>query len=322
MSKSTFVLLAGLLAGLGSTLWTWQQLRAERDANAALQVRLSEFEHRAEPVASPAPPVASPTPEGDITPRATRIVAGVQPAPAPIAQQGDFMSRQRQLMKIPEYREAMRDAQRQHIESAFRELPRILNLTPERATAVFDLMADQAIHNIDLQAQRTASKEDGRAYARAADEQSRKDDAELQKLLGASNMSRLQEFRDTFGSRVEVNTLRNELGSGPDAMRDDQYESMLGVVYAEQQRMNRELLELYATAPPGAPRSYDSGRTELALAANRRIVESARSILAPEQLATVENLYRRQRLQMETQNTMIRLQAEAATREAREAGRN
>jgi len=322
MRNSTIVLLAALLVSLGTASWMWQQLRSERETNAALQVRLSQLEHHPEQHANAAPAITSPLPEERSDPRTTKVVAEAQSAPAAVGSRGDFMSRQRQLMSNPEYRKAMRDAQRQHIESVFRELPGILNLSPKEAAAVFDLMADQAIRSFELEEHRTATKDNGRILARAIDEQRRKDDAELQQLLGTSNMSRLQEFRDTIGSRVEVNTIRNELGTGPDALRDDQFDSMLGIVYSEQQRMNRELQELYATPPADGSRTYDSSRTELAVTANRRIVESARSILSGAQLTAIENLYRRQRLQMETRDTMIRLSSEVTARDARAAGGN
>jgi hypothetical protein len=322
MRKSTIVLLIALAASVGSACWLWGRLARERDEAAALQTRLTALERVSETAAEIAPAVAPARQEEHPAARSTKVVAELPPTSSPATTHSDYMGRQRQLMKNPEYRKALRDQQRQYIEFSFRDLPAVLNLTPEKAAALFDLMAEQSVDSMELQWQQSASKSDGRALQRAAEGQRRKYDAETERLLGSSNMIRLQEFRETLGSRTEVNVLRNELSGGAEALREDQYGPMLDIVFAEEQRMNRELQDLYASNPLAGGRSHDSVRTDLAVAANRRIVESARSILTQSQLAAVENLYRRQQIQMESQNTMTRLQVEAAARNTRDPGGN
>ncbi|HLA74274.1 MAG TPA: hypothetical protein VK624_22425 [Steroidobacteraceae bacterium] len=320
MRKSTILMLVIMLAGAASAATLWQQLRVERDTNAALHARLTALEHDSAAVATSVSKPAVPLPAEPDVPRAMKTVAEPPSAPSPPAAQFDYMRQQQQLLKNPDYRKALRDQRRQYLEFSFRDLAKVLNLTPEKAAAVFDLMADQFVESMNLrwQAQRPAGNAVGRDLQRVAEERQRKADEDMERLLGAANMTRLQEFRETLSSRTEVNMLRNELSAGPDPLRDDQYQPLLDIVHAEEQQMNRELQELYAGDPTASGKSHDTIQTELAVAANRRIVEAAKSILTSEQLATVQNVYRRQRAQMETQNTLSRLQMEARIRDARD----
>jgi hypothetical protein len=124
-----------------------------------------------------------------------------------------------------------------------------------------------------------------------------------------------------MGNRMELNRLRGELSMGGETLRDEQYEPMLGIIAAEQSRMNREIQDALATEPVENPDHYASIRTGIMVAANKRIVESARSILTPAQLATIETVYRRQRLQMESMDRMTKAQFEAE-QQGRENGAN
>jgi hypothetical protein len=317
MRRSNIVLLAALLASSGSALWMWQQLRAERDANSVLRGRLTALAQHsmtaAAPLeaAAPAPPAA--TPEA----RTTIAVAQTAPANSP-ASQDDIDTRQRRLLKDPEYLKALRVQHRQSIEFQFRQLAEILKLTPEKSAALFDLLADQSVDSAVLQWQRPATKEESRAFRSAMEERDRKAEAELEMLLGAPSMTRLREYRETIGSRMEVNRLRSELSGGAEPLRDDQFDPMLGIVVAEQQRMHRELQDYYATGPTAD--GTNSIQTEFLIAANQRIVESAKSILTKAQLTAIEDMYRRQRAQMEAQDAITRIQFEEMKRSKREAG--
>jgi molybdopterin biosynthesis enzyme len=116
----------------------------------------------------------------------------------------------------------------------------------------------------------------------------------------------LHEFRSTLQSRAEVSSVRSELAMSTDPLREDQVEPMIAVVDAELQRMNQEIRNLAASAE----QISDVKRSELAIAANQRIVEAAVPILTSVQLAALKDLYRRQRVQMEAQAELNRLQSE------------
>jgi hypothetical protein len=320
MRTSTVVLTAALLAGAGSVLWLRSQLATERTTSATLRARLAAAELRTAPTALAAHESQPAESEIAATLRVTKVFAETRPTDPQAPTQNDYIARQREMLKNPQYRKAMRDQQRQQIEFSFRDLRKVLNLTPEQTAAVFDLMADNSINFTELQWQRPPTKEELRARQHASEQQQRKLDDDLERLLGASNHERLQEFQRTLVSRQEVNMLRGELSGGADPLRDDQYASMLDIVAAEQQRMSREVQEYYASSTGTQP--YDSARTGFAVAANRRIVESARSVLSPDQLRTIEYVYNRQRQQMETQDALFRIQAEEAIRQAREPAGN
>ena len=318
MRKSTMVLLAALAASGGSAFWLQDQLSAERDANAALRQRLAAVAESPKSVSAPAAPIP---PQAQSPARATKVIAELRPPSSPAPQQYDFSAQQRELMKNPEYRKAMRDQRRQYFEDVYGELGKVLKLTPAQTSALCDLMADQSIELSDLQWQQPASKEDTVALRRAIEEQERKADQQLDRMLGSSSLSHLKEFQQSLGSRMEVNRLRGELAMGVEALRDDQYQLMLDIVSAEQQRRNRELQDAFAADPTSGGTFDPSVRTRFAVAANERIVDSARSILTSAQLAIIENVYRRERQQMETQDSMAKVQFEAE-RAARDTGGN
>lgn len=322
MRKSTIVLLAALATSCGTALWLLQQLDAERAANAALHQRLEALAQRPEAIPSPAP-AETPSPVPAATARATKVVADGRPSSPPATQQSDFSARQRELMKNPAYRKAMRDQRRQALDYTYADLGKVLNLPPEKVAAILDLLADQSVESADLQWQTPVTREEGEDLQRAIAEQERKADRQLEQLLGSSSLNQLKEFQQSISSRMEVNRLRSELAIGSEALRDDQYQPMLEIVSAENQRMNQELQDGYAAHPGAGGKFNASLRTELAVAANKRIVESARSFLSAAQIATVENLYRRQRAQMETQDAMAKVQFQfEADRARRIAGGN
>jgi hypothetical protein len=320
MRKLNLVLFVALVTSAGFVLHLSRQLNVERVLNSDLRSQLSA--RTAAPTLEAAPAAAeTAVPSEPVTqPRATKVIAEQAPSPATPLKPLDYWSNRRELLKDPEYRTAFREQQRQQIEFLFRDLPAMLKLTPEQATAVFDLMAEQAARQIELHVQQPAGKQGGRAQARAIEERQKADDAEMRKLLGASNMARMEEYRDTLSSRSELNMVRSELAHGPTALREDQFQPMLDIIIAEEQRMSRELQEAYAADPALGSQPIDTTRTKLAIAANQRIVDSARSVLSQDQLQLLQTIYRRQQRQMETQNNLMRIQAEAMARAAREGG--
>ena len=248
------------------------------------------------------------------------------PASAPPAN-SPGLARQR-LLKNPEFRQALRNQQRQVIETEFRDLPEFLNLSPDEAARLFDLLAEQGVKILELQWRDPRSKEDGRSRQTLLKELRAQNDAELTSLLGGANMNRLQEFRSTLQSRAEVTSVRNELAMSSEPLREDQVEPMITLVNSELKRMNQELRELGTSQPGGvAPDQIaELKRNELAsglaVAANQRIVEAAGVILTSTQLAALKELYRRQRLQMEAQDELNRVQSEAMISEAQGVAQN
>jgi hypothetical protein len=315
MRKSTLVLSAAVAASAASSLWLWSQWRDERTINLDLRARVEALGRREEsaPMAAPVVPSAE-IPAARASPAFPESQSAVPVSPPKASYPGRFQQR---LLKNPEYRQALRNQQRQLIEFEFRELPKYLGLSPEEGNRVFDLLAEQGVKILELQWRDPRGQEEGKSRQVLLRELRAQNEAEMTKLLGDPNMNRLQEFRSTLQSRAEVTSVRSELAMGSDPLREDQVEPMITVVNAELQRMNQELSDFAMSQEVSAAK-----RSELAIAANQRIVDAAGPILTSVQLAALKDLYRRQRLQMEAATEMNRLQTEEMISDSKAGGPN
>ena len=323
MRKSTLVLCAAVAAAVASSLWFWQEWHDERAINLDLRDQVEALTRREE-----AKPAAASVVDGSGAPsyRATKAIAEAPtavPAPAP-AQMPNYPRLQQQLLKNPKFRQALRNQQRVVFETEFRDLPKLLNLSPAETERLFDLLAEQGVSRLELQWRGPWGPKEGISRQDSYRDLRQQNDAELSRLLGGANMNRFQEFRSTLQSRAEVASVRNEMALGPDPIREDQVEPMIGLVDAELQRMNQELRDLGMTQIAGVSVDQipETKRSELAIATNQRILDAAGSILTNVQLAALKELYRRQRIQMEAQSELNRLRAEAMISDAKSVGSN
>ena len=309
MHKSTVVLCGISIVAIAASFWLWRQWQHEQSLNAGLEDRVAALHCPGLPLESgrarPAMtgPILVPTPRRQKSSQA-EVSTGTFTAGFP----GDFQQR---LMKNPDFRKAMRVQQRLDLEQTFRDLPRALGLSAEQANALFDLMSEQGVKILEAQWEKALDGKSRRAeYEKIRDQ----NDAQLAKLLGPSNMIRLNEYRASLPSRSEVDTVRNELARGPEPMREDQVDPMVTLVNAEVQRMNQELRDVGPASSDGSTvdPTINGRRTQIVVATNQRILDGSRSILTSTQAAGLEQLYRRQRQQMESQDEMTRLQVEAA----------
>jgi hypothetical protein len=305
MFKSA-ILCVALAATTASSVWFWHQWQRELAVNREL------LAHRETPQVQPAR--APVTPPAHVAEQPMRSVNVTQAVQAAVPDMGaGIREGQRRLLANPEYRKALHARQRLDIETEYRDLPRLLNLSSDQANRLFDLMADQRARLLELQWGWPATQVDGKSLATMTAELRKQNDAERRELLGERDLQQLQEFSASLESRNEVDALRAELARTAEPMREDQFDSLLAVVHAENQRADLELkgrLGAENPLPPGFNLSSPAS-VEVANAANRRIVDSAAMLLTPPQLATVKDFYRRQRVQMETQRDLDRLRNEA-----------
>lgn len=307
MRKSTLSLSCFSLIAIATSSWLWSQWRLALAENLQLQDRVSSLES----LALKAPSIDAPPPAAELpTVRAPAAAIDAHPATTAVLSQPNFPGAlQSRLMTNPEFRRALRNQQRQVIEAEFRDLPRLLGLSPDQANQLFDLMAEQGVKILEAQWRRPEEGKSRQTYREVRSQ----NEAELTEFLGPSNMSRLQEFRSTLQSRSEVDSVRNELARSSEPMREDQVEPMIAIVNSELQTMKQELMAAGVAEFGGISGDpiADSRRSEAAIAANQRIAKAARTILSGTQLAALEDLYRHQRLQMEAQGEMSRLRTEA-----------
>jgi len=309
MLKSA-VLCVALAGTTASSVWLWHQWRTELEANRQL---LARIESRPPRPKTPAPPPVATLPA---LPPASPANVNLPAETAIPDSRRDFREGLRRLLANPEYRKSLRDRQRLEIEYAYRDLPRLLHLSADQANRLFDLMAEQGVALMQLQAGWPATQVNGKSLTTMTAELRKQNDAERGELLGESNLQELKEFTASLESRNEVDALRAELARSAEPMREDQFDSLLAVVYAENQRADQELKARTGNEPILPPGLTPSGpaSVEVAIAANQRIVDSAAMLLTPSQLSTVKDFYRRQRMQMETQRDLDRLRGEALSR--------
>jgi len=300
------VILCVALAGTSaSSVWLWHQWQRERAVNLELMAQRETRQRQPAPA-----PVSSPAPVTALPARSTKVTQAVEaaiPDPGAGVREG-----QRRLLANAEYRKALRARQRLEIETEYRDLPKMLNLSEGQARQLFDLMADQGVKLMELQWGWPATQVDGKSLPTMTAELRKQNDAERAELLGERDLRQLKEFSASVASRNEVDALRAELARTEEPMREDQFDSLLAVVQAENQRADLELKASFAAdtpLPPGFSPSIPAS-VDVATAANQRIVGSAAMLLTPLQLATVKDFYRRQRVQMETQRDLERLRNE------------
>ncbi len=306
MHKSTVVLSCALAATAATAIWFWSQFQEQRSLHHDREVRGTSLECPGE-MAATAPAVRSDLIHPEVVAaRPMREMDAATPALPP----GFRPSVQARLLKVPEFRKALHSQQRVNLEDDYRDLPKILGLTPEQSDQFFDLLAEQRIRMLDAQ---WVKPDEGRTAKAINQEAAEKNEAELASFLGPSNLSRYQDFRATLQSREEVNSVRNELARSPEPLRDDQVDPMIATVNVELQRMKQEMSD--ARAPGmglGDDPAIQARLVAITIAANERIVDAARPILTSGQLAAMEELYRRQRLQMQAESDINRLRTEAA----------
>lgn len=292
-----------VLAASGLLVWAWHRF-AERPAAPGTVA-----------TAAPTVPDCAAAPQAVAAAARTRIpdadAPSTNPAPPPgPARPAGFApySMDPRLVKNPEFRAALLDQNRVGIEQEFRDLPKALGLSADQTDKLFDLLAEQQVRSIETQ---WVKYEPGSPAGNRQDGYTRNRE-ELAGLLGPSNMIRYDEFRATLPGRVEVNSVRNELARGPEPLREEQVEPFVAVVNTELQRLEQEVRDSGPPDPMRTDPATYSRQVALTIAANQRIVDAVRPLLSVAQLAGLKDLYRRQRLQMESASTLNRLRTEAA----------
>lgn len=307
MRKSTVVLCGVSIVSIAASIWLWREWQQAHLQNASLQQRVAALHCPDQPTATAGAAQEMTAAPAARAPRYDKSSQGNAPSTAfPPRFPADFQQR---LFKNPEFHKAYRVQQRLEIEQAYRDLPGALGLSPEQANKLFDLMSEQSVRSMEVRWQKQV---DGKSRASTYEKLRDQNEAELSEFLGPSNMIRLNEYQSSMASRSEVDSVRNELARGAEPLRQDQVDPMIALVSTEMQRMN---LELRDAAPPSAEEAdpaIDARRTQIVVATNQRILDGSKTILTSTQSAGLEQLYRRQRQQMESQNELTRLQREAA----------
>jgi len=207
------------------------------------------------------------------------------------------------MMKDPAMKEMMRSQQKGVTSMMFGPLLKELNLAPEQKEKFMALLLDQQMKEIDhfggFFPDGAADKTD--AVKQVQDNQ-KEFDENLKTLLGDEKFAQYQDYRQTMTERRQLDQFKQQLEGGKTPLQDEQVKSLLQVMREEKEKV-----------PPilpgnGTQMSPDFGKLltdetmdrqfEWQTDLNRRVLERAGPILAPEQLKELTD-FQAQQLKMQ-----------------------
>ena len=305
MRKSEVALSLALITSSGIALWLWQELRAARATQAALESELLAV--AVMPVESGKPgaiAIAAPTKVSSATAESTASAStpAQKPATKVVAPEDDGQTLRR-MMQDPRYRAAWREQSRLNYGLRRENIIRLVGLTPEQADAVIDLQIDRLLEQI----------EDPRALNENFHETERAHQGKLTELLGQEKSARLQEYMESRATRMQVDQFRNLLG-GPEMLREDQVEPLIAALHTENAQLKSELRESERTAmwssdTAEAWREHAERRAELEKEAHARMHAAAAPILSDSQLKKLDAMLERDRERRAAEQRMQGLQS-------------
>jgi hypothetical protein len=315
MRRSTVLLSVALVASVAAAAWSWSELRAARVRNAELGAELERALAAARSdsessMTAPAPSAAPPAAEA-----AAAAPAAATSSNALVVQgkQEDWEAHQRQLMRDPKYREALREGKRLAYAPRRANLIRLLGLEPAQTDAAIDLQLEQEAQlNEAYQAESTTDETRMERRARIeALEQAHQD--KLRELLGEEKRARLQTYMESRQSRMQVDSLRSELTEA-NTLRDDQVEPLIATLHVERAQMQSALQEYSDTLSwegdaTDSWRRYSERQGQLMKAMNAHMHSSASTILTGAQLDALDGQLGREFARFEARQRMNRIQS-------------
>jgi hypothetical protein len=305
MRTSTVILSAALLATSASSLWLWQELRAERMSIAHLKARTPANEPA--PITGPVPQSQAPLPI-QAAPPVVDVPENPSSNQAPVSVQGteeEWQAYQRRLMSDPKYREAWKAQQRLNYAPRRANLIRVVGLSGEQADAIIELTVEQE-SRWQERAGDPAANTDYEGDQRALE-------ANVQAMLGADQHTRWQGYMETRASRMQVDRFRTQL-DGADLLRDDQVEPLISALHVEQAQMKREVQEYRESLDWEGDvartwRQFYERQAEIMKAANVRMHSSAAAILSQSQLKRLDALLQRELERLEAESRINRIRS-------------
>ena len=316
-----------------------RQLHEEREGAQALQARVAELERRAPQRTAGATFVAVPT-QPAAAPFAT--VNPNAPAPAQLApvvasnvangqdlreQMNAAMERQRNLLRDPEYREALQTQQKIMLMQSNPDIARDLNLTADQVDRLFGALAEQSLRSMETVStwEQQANQATPQELQRKALELQSANEAELKSVLGDAKYREWMDYQNTAPSRYEAARLRGLLANAGVPLDPSMAKPLLKILQ-EHQKVEQERLEKYV-ATQGSATSANvgyfaagPGQNVVQLMTNnedslektqRRQREGLARVLTPEQLKVIEDDQNAQLQMQRVQSQLIRAQQTA-----------
>jgi|HigsolmetaAR201D_1030396.scaffolds.fasta_scaffold00419_23 hypothetical protein len=330
MKTSVLVLGVATLASTIASAHLWQTLRQERAQSAALQARVADLEERLIAAVALPPPktIGSQLPEPTVEPepasppqqvsaviRSTPMNELTSTAPPDAEMQRRFRAgreEQLRLLKDPEYRALMRDQQKLAMQQAHADLDLFLDLTPEEADRLFDVLAEQALRNMEQRppiaefSGAPPSEADMLEWRQKMEEQRRQNEMEIAAVLG-SKYNDWQEYQRNGWSRSQVAQLRQALSLTNEPLRQDQIKPLAEAIAREQRNLSRprNMPSPRSLQDPQASLRFAEEMLERTAETHRRIRDAVSGLLTPTQLA---QLKRQQEQELKAQELALRQQ--------------
>ncbi len=359
MSKVALPLMTLAAIGLGLVCFHLaRELRTERAQGQALQLRLDELGR--EPIAQQTQQAAGLAQRADEAAlNATLASAAVVPAQAvdpstlpasnanPPSRQERMqqfmagMQRQRELLRDPDYRDAMRAQHKMMLARSHSDLAQEMGLAGDDMDRFLTLLAEQQLRRMEEPPPVWSEGPPDPAAAaeriRQTQERQQADEAEIANLMGHSTLQAWKDYQSTRGARQQVNQLRGVLaGKGmplEDAMAKSLITALADVQHSYAQETNQPTTRRLsdgsarlqvsalatssgsAVAVPANPMRLQESQFERMKEYQQRVHDAVSALLTPEQLRIFEEDQQSQLELMEAQRRLIQAQSDAAARD-------
>jgi hypothetical protein len=203
------------------------------------------------------------------------------------------------LLKDDTYREAYRKYRVSELARGHVDMTRVLGISRATADRLVALQVDREIEWLSVPRRNPRTEEELQARTLENERGRRDEDAAIGALIGDNNVGKWHAYQDSLRQRHEVRAIDRELALDGAPLRDEQVDALVGVMFAERQRVQDELEQFSAGLPPSGGmkakmRGYESARqADLERAAEERIRAAAGRLLTPEQLSVFVETRRR-----------------------------
>jgi hypothetical protein len=231
------VLAATTLMAGGASAYLLNQLNAERLRTAALLNRVTDLEmaQARRPSAATSSMAALQTDAPAATPAtaAPSIHTEIVPDPAGTkhANAASTSISSTELMKDPDYRASVATSLRQTLAKNHPDLARELDISPQQANKLLDLLTTSRMATL------------GTGAAANAGEQ----DAEIRTLLGDTKLQQWKDYEESLPSRQLVDRLRTTLESSGGSLNQRQQQQLITTLAAEQKSRSAEMTRVNQT---------------------------------------------------------------------------
>jgi hypothetical protein len=313
MNKPLAILTLTALGCGTAAAWFHSQLKIERQRNEELQTRIASLEQPRPPnpfTRLPSEPSPVSAEIGAPAPAPSPVTAALRrdpeaPRPAAITPEKStqmrqrFVSRQHELLRDPEYRQAMLTQQRFSLKQVHPDLARELNVSQEQADRLLELLAEQQLRNMEapgsFPSDRTPNEAEMAQLQKDLRQRERANRAEIAALLGSNGTQQWQDYEDSMGARMRVRQLSSTLDNAGIPLRDDQRQSLRDTLaqlerQAQQERQTLMPPRNFATMTPADRLTWQEEQIERTAQSYARARDSVSHILTTEQLQTYRDL--------------------------------